>query len=143
MKFDMWDSQLVWLSKGWVQEEEPDSIVASKNLWSHRCGLYLEDVNLHFVARKLLIMNLKMEIVKAEDYICDLYEMLSPHDRFNPRIKRYDDINGYVENAVHQRLIRLSLIQVKDDNKTLVELEPLDKQYLIAPYRTRENEDGS
>lgn len=129
---DKWESQLVWLSKGWVNEKKTDEEAipleeALKNLWGRRCGMYSRHVDIRHIASSLI------ELVQKTTPNLNLVSFvgnMAPVQYFdNPK---YTDNKGYNLRVCWVCLYNyLSTLQILDKDAygnsiTLVDMQPLD-----------------
>lgn len=135
IKLDRWESQLVWLSKGWVtiDADGNDILVkdALKNLWAHRSGLNPEHVEMRFVATALVELVQKViPNFRLPDFLNDI----APVQYW---ATKYTDNKGYQERVCWVCLYQyLSNLQIKEKNEKgewdiLVEMEALDYDLFI------------
>lgn len=125
---DKWDSQLVWIAKGWVDKDGIDKITACKNLWTHRCYIDFQYVEVvHIISRCLNILKYTME---TEKLLNKIIGWLVPQHEFTCETL-YTDNKGYLENALKQLLREMNILPVKEKGYVTMKIEPLDKSVIL------------
>jgi hypothetical protein len=128
-----WDSQLVWLAKGWVKTniEDMDYKDALKNLWSKRAGVYPEDINLGFISPILIKL---VEKTEPNFMLIKLIGDLAPVQYFETK---YTNNKEYAERVCWVCLYQyLSVLQTNEHDENgdlypLVEMMPFELDLFI------------
>ena len=132
---DKWDSQLVWLSKGWLKNPKDlqfEQLI--KNLWSNRCGFYTEFVEIGYVASHTFSLLFKLGLFDDYDRMAGkLLSDLAPVSMFEVRKEpRYKDNAGFALYTIWVCLYNnLSTLQICEDGKDLIILQEFEPDFLL------------
>lgn len=138
IKLDKWESQLVWMSKGWTDKKEPFEKLL-QNLWGNRSGTYSSQVYIGHVASTLVKLVQKVE---PNFDLVSFLEKLSPdHLYYSVKYKTNDEFQSRVcWVCLYQYLSILKIRETKDKDEyaeVLIEVQPLELD-LFMPIEEEE-----
>ena len=140
IKLDRWESQFVWLSKGWLNSyfeenelEYAEDIDALKNLWGERCGMYAKHVDIVFIAKSLYETVVKCGCFNNRSAFTFIEDM-AILDKYS-RLEVYKDNTGYLKRVCWVALQKyLSTLQIfaNGTHDTLIELQPFEPELFLT-----------
>lgn len=142
IELDRWQSQLVYLAKGYAESEidkNTDFEVLLKNLWSNRTGIPVEYIRLGYVANVLLAL------VQQVTPNFDLNEFVNRMRPIHYGEIIYTDNQSYAKRVCWTCLYHyLIVLQIRDYNKNgklfdLIKLKPFEINLLTKGISIDEN----
>ena len=148
IKLDKWDSQILLLSKGWFDKELKDlgksNLDALKALWTDRCYVELEHVNIVYLVSKIVEMMERFGRLNEKTVTESLIELLGFTPDFNKYGFKRDGEITKEEDMINNLLSKISSVAVCEDTdegyKDLIVLEDLDRSFLDVFTRVEDEE---
>jgi len=147
IKLDKWESQFIHLAKGWFDKEPYSKISLQdkvKIIWANRIGINkINNSDFNYYHIGYFLINL-LEKVKVDSSLnlADFIMKLAPEPYYPLYLdeSKYSDQSGFLFNLVKTILYSyLMILPVKDSDKILIELEPIDYSIFDDYLKNKKN----
>ena len=131
IKFDKWDSNMIWTCKGYFTKNDGTDISMHEmlmNIWTHRTGILREYSHEANIFSQLFKISRKMGNIQLDHQLLSYFDrILNPYCRYTNRseiIYWIQPLIGQIQNTV-----------MRDENgEDIFILTEKYPEYVIAPY---------